>query len=320
MYEIVARNRQGTGHRRRSLPCQDRFLAKADAGGVILVACDGHGGEPYTRSGLGARIMAGCAASLGSAGELPGRDQAAELKDKYDRLVRRHLKLRPLADWERERLAGRPEEEAYGTTFVCAILTEEGACVYQLGDGGVFLLDKDGRFLPPLPPDPDCVGSGTSSMSYSREDCLSHFRFCRYPKAAAAFVFTDGCGFSGPAPWEAAALLLEPEALNEAVDNLLHRADRGDDQTFLLAYDQELLVSPSFRAGVEVELALGKEAVRRLAAEAQLAELVCYLKLAAAKIRRMEMRHDPGLAEFKALIRPKAQAYLDLRAALYPPV
>lgn len=318
MNRLLTRNLRGRHHVQRNLPCQDRFLARTGAEGTVLAVCDGHGGAPYTRSGLGARILARCAAGLLSAG-LPGEEAAAALKDRYDRLVNRHLALRPLKDWERSRLGRRPDQEAYGTTFVCAVLTGEGTDVFQLGDGGVFLLGRDGRFLPPLPPDPDCVANVTSSMAYPREECLRHFRFHRYPPAAAAFVFTDGWAFSGPLPWEAAALLLEPERAEEALDELLLQGDHGDDQTFLCAYDPEQIAEPAFRAGVEAEAELGKEALRRAAMEAQMHQLACYLKLAMKKVKRMQRSQDPGLAAFLEAMRPRAQAYLDLRSALYPP-
>ena len=232
------------------------------------------------------------------------------LKDTYDRLIRRHLALRPLADWELERLADRPPEQAYGCTFLAALSTPQEVICFQIGDGTIALLDEMGAFLPPLDMDSACMGALTSSMAYDRERCLAHFRVRHYPQPVAALLMcSDGYCFSGNAPCQAAGLL----TLNDApeLDAVLKRGRHGDDLTLLLAADDALIATEAFQSGLGRTLRRGQKLEQAARLKAELDRTACYLRLALPKYRTAA---DKAQAEaWLAKIRPKAEAY---RAAL----
>lgn len=309
----LAVNERGATHIQRHTPCQDRFLVRKDGQRTLFALADGHGSAPYTRSGLGARLMCAAAAQvlLAEDAELcPDAALTADLKDTYNHLVRRHLTLRPLEDWEYARLQNRPPEQAYGCTFLAALVTPQEVLCIQVGDGEIALLNEVGAFLPPLDADNACKGNLTSSMAYDRARCLAHFRVRRYAQPVAAlFLYSDGYSHSGSVPYEAAGLL----ALNHAPTSeaVLSHGRHGDDLTFLLAADDTLTASEAFQTCLVRTLRRGRrlQEAERLKAELQSAE--CYLRLA---LQQYHAAKTVAQAEaWAAKIRPKADAY---RAAL----
>ena len=309
----TAVNERGSTHIQLHAPCQDRFLVRSHGQRTLFTLADGHGSAPYTRSGLGARLMCAAAARvlLADGAEVKPDDVlTSALKDTYDRLIRRHLALRPLADWELERLADRPPEQAYGCTFLAALSTPQEVICFQIGDGTIALLDEMGAFLPPLDMDSACMGALTSSMAYDRERCLAHFRVRHYPQPVAALLMcSDGYCFSGNAPCQAAGLL----TLNDApeLDAVLKRGRHGDDLTLLLAADDALIATEAFQSGLGRTLRRGQKLEQAARLKAELDRTACYLRLALPKYRTAA---DKAQAEaWLAKIRPKAEAY---RAAL----
>ena len=49
---------RGASHLANGKPCQDYSISFNDNGVQILVVCDGHGGETYFRSDIGAKLAA----------------------------------------------------------------------------------------------------------------------------------------------------------------------------------------------------------------------------------------------------------------------
>ena len=310
---ILTRNLQGKNHRRaHNKPCQDRLLVHQGKD-LLLVVADGHGGAPYCRSGMGARIACQAAADILSQGDKADDAQtAAAIKEKFDRLVRRHLARHPLSQQEKERLQGSPAATAYGTTLSAAAIRANAATVYQIGDGGVYLLDEKGRFLPPLEADSDCAGCVTSSMAYDMDRYLEHIRIRHYPgRPAAAMLFSDGYVFSSSLPWQAACLLRRSDGLEAAFDQLLREGDHGDDQTFILAFDPDLTSTPDFWDGLDTEEAKGRLAQRLASLQAEQERRLCWLQLALQKARCLQDNPDQKeeFERFKALMRERLNEY-----------
>lgn len=316
LMRILKRNLQGKNHRKaRNKPCQDRLLVQQGENTLLLVA-DGHGGTPYCRSGLGARLACKAAADiLACSDEQDDIQTAAAIKEKFDRLVDKHLAFRPLSEEEKFLLQGRPAAVAYGTTLIAAAIRGANTTVYQIGDGGVYLLDEKGRFLPPLDDDSDCAGCVTSSIAYNMDRYLQHIRIRHYPgRPAAAMLFSDGYGFSSPLPWQAACALRCPDQLEEALDKLLQEGDHGDDQTFILAFDPDKIAAPDFLDGLDTEETKGRLAMQLAALQIELERRQCWLQLALQKARNL--RKAPHQKEefqrFKALIQERFEQYKEL--------
>ncbi len=305
----AAINETGSQHTRRHAPCQDHFLVRHTNRRTLYTLADGHGSAPYTRSGLGARMMCAAAAKILLAEHAELRNDAelaADLKDTYDRLVHRHLAHRPLADWELERLSDRPPSQAYGCTFLAALVTEQEVLCCQVGDGEIALVDPCAGFLPPLPADSACTANLTSSMAYSREDCLAHFRFQRYQQPVSALLLcSDGYSHQGNHPYNALSLLKlnEPATLDQVLDHGRH----GDDLTFLLAVDPSLIATEGFQSCLPHTIHRGELLQQAHTLKAQLSTAECYLKLALNQIHAAaNPEHAAALTE---RLRPRAMAY-----------
>lgn len=295
----VVKNQKGRSHARHSKPCQDRYLLKHCPGGAwVLAVADGHGGSPYTRSGLGARFaMAAAAQVLPS--EASDAETVARLKARYDRLVQLHLNRHPLTEREQALLDADalPPEAAYGTTFAAVVLKPEETLRYVLGDSNVLLLDADGHFPPELPADPACMGSATTSLCEPMERVLAHFRCQHTGPTAAALVYSDGAECS--VPWRAAELLFAEGNWEENVDRLLKEADHGDDMTLVLAC-ADAVQTEGFRQGLAQECAQGRLELHLEALRQRKCKQTCYLKLLLKKCEALELDTPAQAESFKA--------------------
>ena len=308
-YNLCTLQRTGSAHR----VCQDRLSVLREGDRLLLVAADGHGGRPYARSGLGARFA--CAAAMAVLRQTDENVLAA-VKDRYDAMVAKHLAMRPPQPWEAERLGDLPPSALYGATLLAAVLTKEDTRVYQLGDGEIHALKQDGTFFPSLPEDEGCHGSMTTSLANGREVAVAHARQSRYPEPAAALMlFTDGCDGG---MLQAAAGLAKPSSLQEQLEAMLRRTNRGDDQTFLLAYDPEAVEKASFRENLTHVLqtlqAESKRNKRECREREDYEQLHSYLQLAARKAARMSRRNSPELEAYLQTLKPGYERYEQLRA------
>lgn len=300
---------RGSSHIQRNAPCQDQFLVRKDGNSTLFTLADGHGSAPYTRSGLGARMM--CAAAehvllAEHAIEQPDRILAAALKDTYDHFVARHMQFRPLAPWEKDALGSRPPEHAYGCTFLAVLSTEQEIFCCQVGDGHIALLDPRAAFLPELASDSACMGNVTSSMAYEWEDCLKHFRLRRYPQPVAALMmYSDGYAHPGQQPYEAAGLLAMDPAVS--MEQILSEGRHGDDLTFLLAVDPRQTATEAFQSCLPHTVRQGALLLQAQQLKAQLQSAECYLQLA---LRQIRAAADPEkAANLTERLRPRAEAY-----------
>lgn len=311
-YQIHALQVTGSGHRL----CQDHYRIYRSDDRMILIAADGHGAPSYTRSGLGARIA--CAAAEAVLKEKAAGNIPAAIKDRYDTMVAKHLALRPLADWELERLKEDPQRAVYGATLLAAVIEPDSTTLYQLGDGEIYALDAGGNFLPELPEDDFCLGTMTTSLSNGRAFVLARFRVRHYPcPAAAVLLFTDGC--KGGLPVAATGLTGQAEP-REGLEAMIQATCNGDDQTVLLACNGQAVLQESFRTGLRASLAAKAEEARQQKRIAkyreELEQLDCFLLLAARNVKRLRKRCDPQLEEYLLSLKPSFDRFAQLQQLL----
>ena len=82
----------------------------------------------------------------------------------------------------------------YGSTLLCAILSEDFLLVLQQGDGCCVVLDEDGHILHPMPLDDICVRNMTTSLC--DRDASKRMRYVYYDlsrvKFGGIFLASDG--------------------------------------------------------------------------------------------------------------------------------
>ncbi len=171
--------KRGSGHVAGNRPCQDFCIAGEIAPELFFAAvADGHGGEAYTRSDIGARLA--CEETARLAEEI-----CAEMKKRgadEDELVAafsgRALKAKLVERWRQavlEDYEAHPDEECgrrqiirkYGTTILFVAVTRNYYVLGQLGDGAILLFDGRGH-AQLFRRHAAKVGSKTSSLASER--------------------------------------------------------------------------------------------------------------------------------------------------------
>ncbi len=308
--------KQETGSHRH---CQDRFLYKVSDDKIVFAVADGHGGQPYTRSGIGARIACKLATQLLSK-PFDIKTFPEIIKQKFDYLTRKHLSHRPLADWELLRAADIAKEEVYGTTLLCGCISKENTILFQLGDGDIFGVFKDGTIMQQLPNDDNCIGSITSSMSNALDYVKSHFRTICIPEALSAVILmTDGCegGLI-----DAAHTLLDTDTIQSGIDTLIKDFYHGDDQTVMVIYNKESLNTELFKNSYSSNIADMKEKEKadkiREYNKREFLRLSSYITLALKKAKKMSKdgASDDELDALHQRIKKASERYFELNEAL----
>ena len=223
---------QGEGHKATNKECQDysRTYVDKEKGIYIAVVCDGHGGDTYFRSAVGAKEAADI--TVTNVLELireDGKNLFANMpftqvgildtiaeQDNLDISMRRlFAKIyiqwrnailedakRPVTQWETENV--KPEHllilhdserivKAYGCTLMTYVQTPDYWFAFHLGDGKCVMIDKDMQFSQPIPWDERCFLNKTTSLCDSEP--VEEFRYCaegdgHFP--AAIFLGSDG--------------------------------------------------------------------------------------------------------------------------------
>jgi serine/threonine protein phosphatase PrpC len=184
---------RGAQHERKGLPNQDHLTLRAARDGLeILVAvADGHGSPHNCRSELGAMLATHVAVDLlaetlhriGPEGPTSVKRTVEALlpvriSQAWASAVRRELLRHPLTEEElarvREqegdrglkRLARNPLS-AYGSTLLCALVSEDFVAYLQIGDGDIFELRGD-EVRSPLPEDVRNLANETASLCEPR--------------------------------------------------------------------------------------------------------------------------------------------------------
>lgn len=316
MHQVIARCRTGSSHIMRHKPCQDRLCCVQTPDFTLVAVADGHGSAEYTRSGLGARFAVYAAQKV-LPSDAPDEEVVADIKWLYDHLVARHLSRHPLSDREMALLSAAKLHPvaAYGCTLAVAVIdyAHNSTTRYCLGDSGVFSIDTSGHFPPPLPEDPACVGSATSSMCQSPETVKQHFRIQHLDGSimAAVGVYSDGAEAE---EWRAAEALFDDEASEEPmetrVEKLLKLTDHGDDQTFVLAVDPEAVTTDDFQAGLAEEIHRGHQLLAVTRGVEKRKQMETYLRLLLDKAKRLS---GSEAVKFKdEVLRPAAEEFAAL--------
>lgn len=317
MHQVIARCRTGSSHITRHKPCQDRLCHVQTPDFTLLAVADGHGSAEYTRSGLGARFAVYAAQKV-LPSDAPDEEVVKEIKGLYDHLVARHMARHPLSEREMGLLSAARLHPvaAYGCTLAVAVIdyAHNSTTRYCLGDSGVFCIDTSGHFPPPLPEDPACVGSATSSMCQSPETVKQHFRIQHLDgsiMAAAVGVYSDGAEAE---EWRAAEALFDDEASEEPmetrVEKLLKLTDHGDDQTFVLAVDPEAVTTDDFQAGLAEEIHRGHQVMALYRGLEKRKQSEVYLRLLLDKAKRLS---GSEAVKFKdEVLRPAAEEFAAL--------
>ena len=321
MHQVIARCRTGSSHIMRHKPCQDRLCRVQTPDFTLVAVADGHGSAEYTRSGLGARFAVYAAQKV-LPSDAPDEGVVGDIKWLYDHMVARHMARHPLSEREMGLLSAARLHPvaAYGCTLAVAVIdyAHNSTTRYCLGDSGVFCIDTSGHFPPPLPEDPACVGSATSSMCQSPETVKQHFRIQHLDGIimAAVGVYSDGAEAEG---WHAADVLFSKskgddeestESMENRVSKLLKLTDHGDDQTYVLAVDPEAVTTDAFQAGVAEEVHRGHQLLAITRGVEKRKQMETYLRLLLDKSKRLS---GSEAVKFKdEVLRPAAEEFAAL--------
>lgn len=318
MHQVIARCRTGSSHIMRHKPCQDRLCHVQTPDFTLVAVADGHGSAEYTRSGLGARFAVYAAQKI-LPSDAPDEEVVGDIKWLYDHMVARHMARHPLSEREMGLLSAARLHPvaAYGCTLAVAVIdyAHNSTTRYCLGDSGVFCITS-GHFPPPLPEDPACVGSATSSMCQSPETVKQHFRIQHLDgiMAAAVGVYSDGAEAED---WRAAEALFfkgddeaSEESMETRVEKLLKMCDHGDDQTFVLAVDPEAVTTDDFQAGLAEEIHRGHQVMALNRGLEKRKQSEVYLRLLLDKAKRLS---GSEAVKFKdEVLRPAAEEFTAL--------
>lgn len=314
MHQVIARCRTGSSHITRHKPCQDRLCHVQTPDFTLVAVADGHGSPEYSRSGIGARFAVYAAQKV-LPSDAPDEEVVGDIKWLYDHMVARHMARHPLSEREMGLLSAARLHPvaAYGCTLAVAVIdyAHNSTTRYCLGDSGVFCIDTSGHFPPPLPEDPACVGSATSSMCQSPETVKQHFRIQHLDGSimAAVGVYSDGAEAEG---WRAAEALFfkGTESMEDRVDKLLKLTDHGDDQTFVLAVDPEAVTTDDFQAGLAEEIHRGHQLLAVTRGVEKRKQMETYLRLLLDKAKRLS---GSEAVKFKdEVLRPAAEEFAAL--------
>lgn len=187
-FSTFAASVHGRKYRERGLPCQDSsYVLEFDNVQAIAVA-DGHGGKDYFRSDTGSRLAVQVAFEqikkfcndIKDSETFPENSiRYFELKlwEEWQRAVKDDWLKNPVDDTEerwqlvsdkyKARYTSADERYipvAYGTTLLCAVSIGWQVLIVQIGDGSCVVLQRDGEFKSPVPPDAESFGYVTTSL------------------------------------------------------------------------------------------------------------------------------------------------------------
>ena len=219
----------GAGHIKENKPCQDYSVSwqSKNSDAVVLVVCDGHGGDTYVRSDVGSRLageialkcvktmilskdldwicgykgaVASCDAEECREQRLGIHEQNAVFQalfktiyDRWEHAVEEDVKANPFTEQEKTCIGDKSFVKAYGTTLMVYAQTRRYWFAFQIGDGRILACDVDGDWRQIVPWDEDCFLNHTTSLC--SQNPVSRFRYafdgtCSNP--VALFCCSDG--------------------------------------------------------------------------------------------------------------------------------
>lgn len=214
----------GASHLRNGALNQDAidfWPSIPDSEMAILAVADGHGGNRYFRSHLGAQLAVKIAVQLcrsfppdlggdisfnlvrNTAEEKLPRDIVVAWKREIDQHLQaspfREEELRQLRELEGEKAVQAVESDpyqAYGSTLLVAVASQAYVLYWQLGDGDILMVNQEGQVSRPLPSDARLIGNQTTSLCGPR--AWQDFRFAVHdvPRQAPALIILSTDGYS----------------------------------------------------------------------------------------------------------------------------
>lgn len=219
---------QGEGHKATDKPCQDYSDSFNSDNLTIAIVCDGHGGERYFRSDVGARLCAEvtrqCVETfvkdidsslfVGKPFTQRGVDLSIENVSSTDKALRQllssiiynwekqiteHAATTSITEWERSHvaekyldgfLAGNALEKTYGCTLMCYVRTVSYWLAFHIGDGKCMAFNEGDSWCEPIPWDERCFLNKTTSICDS--DAINEFRYCFCGDGTFPFVIFLG--------------------------------------------------------------------------------------------------------------------------------
>jgi len=219
-FNVFAASVHGKKYLERRWPCQDSSsVLEFDSVQAVAVA-DGHGGKDYFRSETGARLAVKTAFEQiklfcnGIDADEYFSDSGIKsfefrLHDEWLNAVKKHWRDNPVSDaeirWQtvsdkykaRYLSDERYIPAAYGTTLICAVSIGSQVLIVHIGDGSSVVLQQNGEFAMPVPPDAENFANVTTSLC--DDDACNKFRHAvldcddNSPLAPVAiFLSTDG--------------------------------------------------------------------------------------------------------------------------------
>lgn len=248
----LAASAQGGVHREHGMACQDFSAVYAGEGWLCAAVADGHGSRKHFRSGTGAELA--CDALRETLERLGADAEPQALKDaivaRWRERVRAHLAEQPFTQEElaeQETLLsagayaslvrGETAEIAYGSTLVCAVVTQAG---------WLAMADPAGEFR-------HCAGAGRPALLALYTDGVEK----AFPEKSLALAQCLHGAYTGA--------LTDEQALAACVTHIAESSAVRDDTSLALLFDGNVTVAPPAQTDGQREAAL-----RRL--RAQLAE------------------------------------------------
>lgn len=189
---------RGYSHKLNGIECQDASYFWRERTYCGIIVCDGHGGEKYIRSAIGARLACGVGQSALSNFMIEAlKEKSAIFQTKHStdsnlsRLqraitmqwrdavsgdIKEHpltedKRFQALSDADKASLLADKGIKAYGTTFIAGIMTREFLFIIKLGDGNAcIVLDNGNVMLPSELADPQLQFNRTTSLCNSDAD------------------------------------------------------------------------------------------------------------------------------------------------------
>ncbi len=220
-FSMFAASVHGKKYFERGVPCQDSSSVSEFDNVQTIAVADGHGGKDYFRSDTGSRLAVATAFEQIkifcrdiSTDEIfsEGGIKSFELKllEEWRKAVKKNWYENPVREnesrWQnvsekyKARYASANENHipvAYGTTLICAVSIGSQVLIVQIGDGSCVVLQQNGEFKMPVPPESKNFLNVTTSLC--DPDAYKKFRHavldCQEdsPLAPVAiFLSTDG--------------------------------------------------------------------------------------------------------------------------------
>ena len=278
---------QGASHIKKGKECQDRSFSYVLDGRGVAVVCDGHGGDDYVRSAVGADIGRGSANYLInkflvhtnrdkflSSPDEQLKQLESDIVNLWRKNVERHVAEHPFTEEELAVVSDKARAKylsgdvfsAYGTTML-AVGIGIGIGYWfgiHIGDGRCVAVNPEGKFLQPIPWDKRCFLNATTSIcDTDAAESFRHFFSEKLP--VAVFIGSDGIDDSFAnreqfyALYKTVLYSFATEEFNEArksLENYLPRLSEkgsGDDVSIAALLDMEAIKALDVVKNFDVE-------------------------------------------------------------------